>query len=405
MREREASWRPDSRCRRWRTPPGRSAATWSKSCSSICTGSRFTDTSIHVSALSPDGRALVVWDDASRTAEGLRAWSAKDAARWPAFQHSLQRLGALIGGAVHRRRRRRWTAPTTRDVFALMQTLRAFRSLPKADQWRLLRWGPMAVADLVSEVDRDRVAARGGGRRWHVWRDAWSVVGRQRPAAAADDGESIAGRRRPAASSAAGRSRWRGRSKAPRLVIGVEIRTGDGVTRIEVKDDRAIGVTLDGGESPRSARGDLGGRSEAHLPDAVRRRAPAAGIPVADQALSIARHAREGQPRAVGVAAVSPAPRGEMLAGRVRLAPDLDYLERAFDHAKYGRFSPHPWIEFTIPSLDDPTLAPPGAHVLSAYAQFAPYTLARGRLGLVARCVRRSRGRARSRNTRRASGR
>jgi phytoene dehydrogenase-like protein len=68
----------------------------------------------------------------------------------------------------------------------------------------------------------------------------------------------------------------------------------------------------------------------------------------------------------------------EMLASRVRLAPDLDYLERAFDHAKYGRFSPHPWIEFTIPSLSDQTLAPPGAHVLSAYAQFAPYTLREG---------------------------
>jgi phytoene dehydrogenase-like protein len=67
-----------------------------------------------------------------------------------------------------------------------------------------------------------------------------------------------------------------------------------------------------------------------------------------------------------------------MLGGRVRLAPDLDYLERAFDHAKYGRFSTHPWIEFTIPSIGDPTLAPPGAHVLSAYAQFAPYALREG---------------------------
>jgi phytoene dehydrogenase-like protein len=65
----------------------------------------------------------------------------------------------------------------------------------------------------------------------------------------------------------------------------------------------------------------------------------------------------------------------EMLGARVRIAPDLDYLERAFDHAKYGRYSPHPWIEFTIPSLNDPAMAPKGAHVLSAYAQFAPYRL------------------------------
>jgi phytoene dehydrogenase-like protein len=68
----------------------------------------------------------------------------------------------------------------------------------------------------------------------------------------------------------------------------------------------------------------------------------------------------------------------EMLAGKVRLAPDIDYLERAFDHAKYGRFSTSPWIEFTIPSIADPTLAPPGAHVLSAYVQFAPYQLRDG---------------------------
>jgi phytoene dehydrogenase-like protein len=68
----------------------------------------------------------------------------------------------------------------------------------------------------------------------------------------------------------------------------------------------------------------------------------------------------------------------DMLAGRVRLAPDLDYLERAFDHAKYGRYSPHPWIEFTLPSIAEPSLAPPGSHVLSAYAQFAPYALRKG---------------------------
>ncbi|MFP5380376.1 MAG: phytoene desaturase family protein, partial [Vicinamibacteria bacterium] len=65
----------------------------------------------------------------------------------------------------------------------------------------------------------------------------------------------------------------------------------------------------------------------------------------------------------------------EALSGRVRIGPDIDYLERAFDHAKYGRWSSAPWIEFTIPSLLDPSLAPAGAHVLSAYVQFAPYHL------------------------------
>jgi phytoene dehydrogenase-like protein len=66
------------------------------------------------------------------------------------------------------------------------------------------------------------------------------------------------------------------------------------------------------------------------------------------------------------------------LAGRIRIAPDIDYLERAYDHSKYGRYSSQPYIELTIPTILDPTLAPPGTHILSAYVQFAPYDL-RGR--------------------------
>ena len=68
----------------------------------------------------------------------------------------------------------------------------------------------------------------------------------------------------------------------------------------------------------------------------------------------------------------------EQLTGRIRLAPDVDFIERAFDHVKYGRFSPAPWLEVTIPSLVDASLAPPGAHVLSIYAQYAPATLREG---------------------------
>ena len=65
----------------------------------------------------------------------------------------------------------------------------------------------------------------------------------------------------------------------------------------------------------------------------------------------------------------------EALTGRIQIGPDLDYLERAFDHAKYGEFSSHPWLELTIPSLLDADLAPPGAHVASIYVHYAPRTL------------------------------
>jgi phytoene dehydrogenase-like protein len=68
----------------------------------------------------------------------------------------------------------------------------------------------------------------------------------------------------------------------------------------------------------------------------------------------------------------------ESMSGRIRIAPEIDYLERAFDHSKYGRFSPEPYIELTVPSALDPSLTSNGGHVLSAYVQFAPYALRDG---------------------------
>jgi len=65
----------------------------------------------------------------------------------------------------------------------------------------------------------------------------------------------------------------------------------------------------------------------------------------------------------------------EQLNGRIRIAPSLDYLEKAYDAAKYGQISPEPYLEATIPTLLDPTLAPTGAHVMSITMQYAPYDL------------------------------
>ena len=64
-----------------------------------------------------------------------------------------------------------------------------------------------------------------------------------------------------------------------------------------------------------------------------------------------------------------------MLTGRIHIGPDLDYLERAFDHAKYGETSAAPWLDISLPSVLDPELAPAGGHVMSVYAHYAPYTL------------------------------
>ena len=337
-------------------------------------GLTFSDSTIQVSALAPDGRALVIYEDAGKTAEGLRSWSAKDAARWQSFQVTLQRLGALLG-SLFINTPPSVDAPSAREVFALMHTLGDFRSMPKDDQWRLLRWGPMAVADLVSEsIDtellRATVAADGifGAMLgpWSAGSGLQLLLSYGNRALEWPAGRLVAGGPIAVAVSLEAAARR----------FGVEIRTGCQVARVEARDDRAVGVTLDGGEHIE-ARAVVSGvdpkRTFLTLCDAEH---------LPPEFLWRMRHYRSRGTLAKVNLALSALPSfagatREMLGGRVRLAPDLDYLERAFDHAKYGRFSTAPWIEFTIPSIGDATLAPPGAHVLSAYVQFAPYELRR----------------------------
>lgn len=69
---------------------------------------------------------------------------------------------------------------------------------------------------------------------------------------------------------------------------------------------------------------------------------------------------------------------GPHLQGDIAIAPSIDYLERAYDEAKYGAFSRRPYLNVVIPSLVDPSVAPPGKHVMSIFVQYAPYDLAGG---------------------------
>ena len=335
-------------------------------------GLAFSDSAIHVSALSPDGRPLVLYEDPQRTADGLRPWSTNDAARWWPFQVTLQRIGALIG-SFFINTPPSVDSPSARDIFALMHALGDFRSMPKEDQWRLLRWGPMAVADLIAEsIDtellRATVAADGifGAMLgpWSAGSGLQLLLTSANRALAWPTGRLIAGG--PIALARA--------LEAAAVRFGVEIKTNCQVSRIEVGDDRAIGVTIDGGgriESRSIVSGVDPKRTFLTLCDADH---------LPPEFLWRMKHYRSRGTLAKVNLALSALPSftgatREMLAGRVRLGPDIDYLERAFDHAKYGLYSPEPWIEFTIPSLSNPTLAPPGSHVLSAYVQFAPYSL------------------------------
>ncbi len=69
---------------------------------------------------------------------------------------------------------------------------------------------------------------------------------------------------------------------------------------------------------------------------------------------------------------------GPHLRGAISISPSIDYMEQAYDDAKYGRFSRRPYMDMVIPSLTDPSVAPPGKHVMSCFVQYAPYHLRDG---------------------------
>ena len=162
---------------------------------------------------------------------------------------------------------------------------------------------------------------------------------------------------------------------------GVEIRTGVEVARIDVTDAAATGVTSSTGETFTARavvsnadpkRTLLGLVDPMYLgPELVRR---VQNIR-AHGTLAKVNYAVSALPRFAGLATRDATAQTAALSGRVRLAHDIDGIERAFDAAKYGGFAGEPWIELTIPSIADPGLAPAGQHVVSAYVQYAPYHL------------------------------
>ncbi len=158
---------------------------------------------------------------------------------------------------------------------------------------------------------------------------------------------------------------------------GAVLRTAAPVAGILVAGDRAGGVQLESGEliaarnvvssaDPKTTLLKLLGA--AHLDTGFVRRVSH----LRSRGLAAKLHlALDGAPRFAG----APESAGQ---GRFILSPSLGFLERAYNHAKYGEYSAAPALEITVPSVNDPGLAPPGKHVLSAIVQFAPYALKGG---------------------------
>jgi phytoene dehydrogenase-like protein len=161
----------------------------------------------------------------------------------------------------------------------------------------------------------------------------------------------------------------------------VEIRTGAPVSRIRVEGGRARGVVLaDGTElaaarvaSSADARRTFHGMvGDEHLPPAFAEAVRAIDYASASFKINVA---LSELPDFTARPGTAPGPQHR---GTIHLAPSLDDIERAYDDAKYGRPSSVPILECTLPSAVDPTVAPPGKHLMSIFAQYAPYRLVEG---------------------------
>ena len=340
-------------------------------------GLKLVTPQVAVTALSPDGRALILYQDVERAAQEIARFSEADAAKYREFQPALEKASRVIAKSLaltppeieH---------PTATDLFGLLNLGRSLRGLGKANTYNLLRWAPMAVADLVAEffqtdLLRATIAARGVfGTSLGPWSAGTSLVLLLR--AAADTN--------PAGSNffaAGGIGAITQAMATAAQHAGTEIRTGAEVIEIQIKNGAAQGVVLSTGE-------EILARAVVSNADPKR-----TFLKLTDPALlapsftrRLQNYRMNGTVAKVNLA-VSALPTFtgltgniEALSGRIHIGPEIDYMERAFDESKYGNFSRAPYLEITIPTLADPSLAPEGKHVMSIYMQYAPYKLKNG---------------------------
>lgn len=323
----------------------------------------------------PDGRALTIWRDESRTVAEIARFSERDASRWPDFRRQVERMGNLLRGMLL------LTPPDLGrlrgDVMTWGPLALRLRQMGGADMMELFRILPMAVQSYLDEwFESDALKGALGGSAV-----LGSTLGPRSGGTTLmflyqNLGGLLAHR-----FVEGGIGRLSEALAATAQTYGATIRTGATVESILMEGDlepAAAGVRLATGEEiratavlsnadPRRTLFDLAGpqqlepRVMRHVRNIIYRGSTAR--------LNLA---LRGLPPFAGLTDEA------QLGGRISFSPSLDYLERAYDAAKYGRISEHPYLEMFIPTLHDSALAPVGQHLLNITIQFAPYELREG---------------------------
>ena len=326
----------------------------------------------------PDGRSLCRWPDAERTRREIAAFSQRDAELYPEFGRAMGHLGRFVKHIID-------NPPPDPSSFspehlvALLEMAEKFRGMPEDHLLQMVKLMTMSSSDLLDEwFESDHLKAP-----MAVSGIIGTFLGVKSPGTAYVMlhhymGE-IDGSFRSWGFSKGGTGQISMACARAAAAAGAEIRSEAEVAQLIVKGGRCEGVVLANGDEIRS-KAVLSGleprltmlklAGEQHLPG--------------DYAQRLRRFRLRGSSGKVNLA-VDRAPEfscrpgdGVHIRGDIAIAPSVDYLERAYDDAKYGAFSQRPYLNVVIPSLTDPSVAPPGKHVVSCFVQYAPYELADG---------------------------
>lgn len=327
----------------------------------------------------PDGSQVTLWRDPDQTAAEIGRFSAQDGQNYLAYSQMIARYADFLEAALARIPPD-LNHPTAGNVTPWLGMGKNLLELGGKELYGFLRVLPMSLEEFLSEwfmheAVQGVLAAPGvtclqqgplsGGTAFNL---LYHHLG-QRLGGAASLGIVHGGIGQLAAALASAASQF-----------GATIRVSAAVREILVENGRSVGVRLHSGEiikapvvvsgaNPRHTFTQL--VDPTHLDVSFLRAVRVIKFRGATAKVNLALS---------GLPTFTALPDGDTnrLQGRIQISPNLLYLEKAYDDAKYGRFSQHPTLDIRIPSLADPTLAPDGQHVMSIQVQYVPRHLRAG---------------------------
>ena len=326
----------------------------------------------------PDGNYLWRMNDHARTRREIARHSRLDAEAYDEYGRAMVEMGRFVKPILNMVP----PDPTTLrpgDLRRLLAVLQRFRGLSRQDQYNQIQLMTMSAVDFLDqwfETDVLKATMSASGI-------IGTFLGVRSPGTAYVllhhyMGE-IDGAFRSWGLSRGGTGAISNAIASAAREAGVEIRTEAPVARIVVRDNKAHGVVLTNGDeiSARTVVSSVDPRltflrfiDEGLLPESFLDDVKHYKFRGSSGKVNLA---LDGVPDFTALPGAGP-----HLRGAISISPSVDYMERAYDAAKYGQFSPHPYIDIVIPSLTDPSVAPPGKHVMSCFVQYAPYALKDG---------------------------